>query len=216
MLRIALGLLALLGMLDAATAEPILHWDRKTVEAPLVSGEKTVRAEFDFVNVSQAPAVIDSVKSSCGCTTAGLEKKIYQPGEHGKIIAIFTPGSRKGNQVKGIRVKVKGEDEPVTLALVAHIGPSLQIDPPLVFWRTGEPPRPKTMRVTVPSGLGLRVTGVTSSDPQMAAALEPEKEGYRMTVTPKATAHPATAVLTLQALTRTGEEQVFQAYAQVK
>ncbi len=198
----------------AAAAEPVLRWDRKTVEAPLAPGEKTIRAEFGFVNVSPAPAVIESVKPSCGCTTAALEKKVYQPGEHGRITAIFTPGSRKGMQVKGIRVAVRGEQEPVILTMVAHIGPALQIDPPLVFWRAGELPRPKTMRVTVPPGLGLRVIGVTSSDPQMDAALEPEKE--RITVTPKATAHPVTAVLTLHAVTRTGEPQLFQAYAQVK
>lgn len=216
MLRIFLGLLALLGMWNAATAEPVLHWEKKTVEVPLAPGEKTIRAEFDFVNVSLTPAVIESVKSSCGCTTAALEKKEYQPGEHGRIVAVFTPGTRKGTQVKGIRVKVRGEDEPVTLALVARIGPALQINPPLVYWRTGETPQPKILHVSIPPGLGLRVTRVASSDPQITAALEPEKEGYRIVVTPKATAHPATAVLTLQATTRAGEEQVTQAYAQVK
>ncbi|MDD5349754.1 MAG: DUF1573 domain-containing protein [Chthoniobacteraceae bacterium] len=216
MARIAL-LLAFLGMLGTAAAESALQWDRKTVEASLAPGEKTLRAEFGFVNTSQAPVTIDSVKSSCGCTTAGLEKKVYQPGEHGRITAVFTPGSRKGTQVKGIRVAVRGEREPIILTLVSHIGPALQIAPSLVFWRAGDAPRPKTLRVTVPAEMGLRVNRVTSNDPRMDAVLEPDKGGgYHVTVTPKATDRPITAVLTLQAVTREGEAKAFQAYAQVK
>lgn len=215
MARLAL-LLALLLPLTGAAAESALRWERKTIEASPAPGEKTVRAEFGFVNTSQAPVVIDSVKSSCGCTTAAPEKKVYQPGERGQITAVFTPGSRQGLQVKAIRVTVKGEREPVTLTLAARIGPALQIDPPLVYWRTGDAPRPKVLRVTVPSDSGLRVTGVKSSDPQMEAALEPDKGGVRVVVTPKTTARPATAVVTIQAVARSGEARAFQAYAQVK
>jgi hypothetical protein len=215
MARIAL-LLALFGSLATAAAESALHWDRKTVETTLSPGEKTIRAEFGFENTSHAPVVIDSVKPSCGCTTAALDKKVYQPGEHGKITAILTPGSQKGLQVKGIRVAIRGEKEPVILTIAARVGPAIQIDPPLVFWRTGDAPNAKVLRITVPPETGMRVTRVTSNDSRMEAALEPDKGGCRIVVTPKNTARPVTAILTLQAVTRAGEAKAFQAYAQVK
>ncbi len=206
---------ALTGWVNADSA---LKWDRKTVEAQGVPGEKTVRAEFGFTNVSKQPVVIDSVKPGCGCTTAALDKKVYQPGEKGQIDAIFTPGSRKGTQAKAIAVKIKGEPEPVTLTLVARIGDAVQLDPPLVFWRTGEEPRPKTIRVRVPSEAGLKIVGVSSNNPLFTAKVSTVKEGaeYQLSVAPSATGEKQTAVLKLQGVTRSGENKDFQAYAQVK
>lgn len=198
-----------------AQAQSALKWDRKTVETQATAGEKTVRAEFAFTNVSKQPVVIESVKPGCGCTTAALDKKTYQPGESGRITAIFSPGSRKGTQAKAIRVAIKGE-EPVALTLVTRIGEAVQLDPPMVYWRTGEAPKAKTIRVKVPDG--IRLQRVSSSNPQISASLASIKEGaeYAVTVTPASTAEKAMAVLKLEGVTRGNEGKDFQAYAQVK
>lgn len=114
-------LLALLGTLSLAQGEP-LRWDSKTLEFFPSSSEKTVRADFGFTNTGREPIEIDSVKSSCGCTTVSLEKKVYQPGEKGHITGILTPGRHSGVITKGISVKVKGEPKPTVLLMVTHIG----------------------------------------------------------------------------------------------
>lgn len=214
-----LSLLALLAMLGIASAQSALRWDKKTVEASLAPGEKTARADFAFTNISKAPVTIDSVKTSCGCTTATLEKKTYQPGEKGHITAVFASnGRQKGPQVKGIRVVVRGDPEPTVLTMVAQIGEAVQIDPPFVFWRVGDAPRPKTIRVKIPAGMGLRLARVSSNDPKIAAALETVKEGaeYQIAVTPQNTDRQAMAVLSLLAVNHANESKAFTAYAQVK
>ena len=206
----------LLGMLACAQAQSALHWDKKVIELQPGPAEKTARAEFAFTNTGQQPVVIDRVKPSCGCTTTALEKKTYQPGEKGHITAVFTLGSRKGDQAKSIRVEIRGENPATVLTLVTHIGEPARLEPSLVFWRTGEAPRAKTISVKLP--LGTRLTRVTSSDPKFAAMLEPvgEKAEYKITVTPGGTAQKATAVLNIQGMTRANEPRTFQAYAQVK
>jgi len=216
MIRPFLPLLALLGMLACAQAQSALRWDKKIIELQPGPAEKTARADFVFTNVGKQPVIIDSVKPSCGCTTAGLEKKVYQPGEKGHITAVFTLGSRKGDQAKSIRVDVRGESSATVLTLVTHIGEPVKLEPSLVFWRAGEAPRAKTIHVKLPAG--TRLTRVSSSDPKFAATLEPvgEKAEYKITVTPEGTAQKATAVLNLQGVTRSNEPRTFQAYAQVK
>lgn len=215
-----LPLLALFGILGGvgANAESALRWERKTVEAHTGPVDKTAHAAFAFTNISQQPATIDSVKSSCGCTTAALEKKTYAPGEKGHITAIFTPGSRQGTQVKAIRVNVKGESEPTILTMVTQVGEAVQIQPPLVFWKPGEARQSKTIAIKIPPSAGLRVVKVQSGNPQIAAKLETVKEGaeYQITVTPGEVKAPAMAVLKIQGLTRSNEPKEFQAYAQVK
>lgn len=202
----------------AAHGASALRWDRKTVETETGSAEKTARAEFVFTNVSKQPVVIDSVKPGCGCTTAALDKKTYEPGEKGHITAVFTPGSRQGVQVKAIKVTVKGEPDPAVLTMVTRVGDTVQIDPPLVLWRLGEPFEPKTIQVKVPSSSGLRLTRVQSGNPQIAAKLSTLKEGseYQITVTPGDIRERAVVVLKIQGLTRSNEPKEFQAYAQVK
>ncbi len=208
--------LALLGMLTCAQAQSALRWDKKVIELQPGPTEKTARADFNFTNASQKPVVIDRVKPSCGCTTAALEKKSYQPGEKGHITAVFTLGSRKGDQAKSIRVDVRGENPATLLTLVTHIGEPARLEPSLVFWRAGEAPRPKTISVKLPPG--VRLTRVSSSDPKFATTLEPvgEQSEYKISVTPDGTAKKATAVLNIQAVTRSNEPRTFQAYAQVK
>ena len=209
-------LLTLLGMLGCAQAQSALRWDNKIIELQPGSTEKTARADFAFTNVSKQPVTIDSVKSSCGCTTASLEKKVYQPGETGHITAVFTMGSRKGDQAKYIEVNVRGENPATVLTLVTHIGEPVKLEPSLVYWRVGEAPRAKTIFVKLPAG--TRLTRVSSSDSKFATTLEPvgEKSEYKITVTPEGTDQKATAVLNIQGISRSNEPQTFQAYAQVK
>ena len=120
--RAILSLLALLGTLSFAQAQSALRWDSKTLELHPAATEKTVRAEFGFTNTAPQPVVIDAVKSSCGCTTVSLDKKVYAPGEKGRITGVFTPGRRQGVLTKAISVSVKGESKPTVLIMVTHLG----------------------------------------------------------------------------------------------
>jgi len=60
--------------------------------------------EFPFVNNSDKTITINEIKTTCGCTAAALEKKVFAPGEGDVIKAKFSAGRRKGTQNKSIRV----------------------------------------------------------------------------------------------------------------
>jgi len=218
MKRILFKLTALLAMQSLAFAGSALQWDHKLLEFHPAPTEKAVKAEFSFTNISSEPVTIGSVRSSCGCTTVGLDKKTYQPGEKGHVTAIFTIGSRRGVQVKAIRVAVQGEPDPAILSLVANLSVPLKIDPEFVFWQRGEDPCPKIMKLAIPSDSHLRPTKVSSNDPRISTTLETVKAGseYRIVITPDGTAKPAMAILTVEAALPSNQTQVFHAYAQVK
>ena len=218
MIRILTCCAIWLSALAFSNAESVLRWDHKQLAFHPVAGEKTVKAEFGFTNTGTQTAKIDSVRPSCGCTTIALEKKSFEPGERGSITAVFTIGQRKGMQAKGIRISVHGESDPTDLMMVTYVEEGIKMEPQFVFWRTGEEPKPKTIKLVMPSSTQLRLGKVVSSDSRISAAVEPVKEGacYNLIVRPLNTENPVTAVLRIEAAAPSSEAKIFKAYAQVK
>lgn len=67
-------------------------------------GDTQVAHSFPFTINGNARITITDIKTSCGCTTAKLDKTTYAPGESGNITATFIIGDRTGEQTKHIRV----------------------------------------------------------------------------------------------------------------
>src|SRR4051812_42893330 len=74
-------------LLAAAHAE--LKWDNPEQTFTAKPAERIVVAKYRFTDTGDTPVTIDSVRTSCGCTTASLPRKEYQPGESGEIEARF-------------------------------------------------------------------------------------------------------------------------------
>ena len=92
-------------------------------------------AKFKYENKTQKPIKITSVKSSCGCTVASLEKEEVAPGEKGEVTATFKIGGRTGMQQKSITVTTDDASQPVVnLLLKAMIAVPLEIQPSFVYW----------------------------------------------------------------------------------
>ena len=53
---------------------------------------------------------VASVRASCGCTAATLDKTTYAPGEQGVVDVTFTFDGRTGPQVKYVTVTTAGPD----------------------------------------------------------------------------------------------------------
>ncbi|GEQ85541.1 hypothetical protein ULMS_10490 [Patiriisocius marinistellae] len=70
---------------NAITPVAIIDFEVQIVEYGTIdqnsNGERTV----NFKNTGDAPLIISSVKSSCGCTVPSYEKKPIAPGASGKI-----------------------------------------------------------------------------------------------------------------------------------
>ena len=200
----------------AGVAASALTWETRRLDLRPAPGEKEVRGEFKFTNTSRETVTIDSVRPSCGCTTAKLDKKAYAAGETGVVNAVFTIGGRRGLQAKGIEVKVRGESEGAMLILMVYIPESVTMEPKIVYWNIGEKADSKTIKLTLSAGSTMRPKEVTSTNTNITASLETVREGreYRLVVKPVSTGKPLLSILSVDCTpAKTGE--VIQAYAKI-
>ena len=177
-----------------------LKWDKPVQQFQRTPADGEIEARFTFKNAGASPVTIKTLRPSCGCTTAHLEKKTYAPGEAGEVVAHFVFGDRKGPQRKTIEVRTDdAPTEPVRLDLRVNIHDPLTIAPALVFWKRGEPAEPKTVQLTADETQHVRIKSVASSNPRLPAKLVTIKPGeqYAVAVTPADTAQKESAEISV-------------------
>ena len=136
-----------------------LRWETRELEFSPAIDQKEVTADFRFQNVGQSEIKITSVNTSCGCTTAALEKNTIAPGEKGEIKATFNVGERVGLQQKTISVESTDPESPKTsLTLRVRIPAVAQVSPNSLQWQLGGAPSAQTINIRI---LGI-VTGATA------------------------------------------------------
>ena len=194
-----------------------LKWDTQKIDLKPRPTDKMAEAKFGFVNAGKDQLIIESVKSSCGCTVPTLEKTTYAPGERGEVLARFDIGDRKGTQSATIRVTTRGLREPVVLTLTVAIPEAAKLTPAILLWKTGEKAEPKTIDVEAMPGQTLRVTKAASSTPHFDVKVETVEESakYRLVVTPASTERPAVVLLNIETQITDGTKTL-HAYAQVR
>ena len=95
-------------------AKPTLKFKNATVDFGEVASGKIVDISFDFENTGKDILYIKNVIPTCGCTTADLVKKDYQPGEKGTISSKFNTSGYNGRVIKTITVTSNDPDAPET------------------------------------------------------------------------------------------------------
>ena len=194
----------LLTVLSVALLTSLAHadieWDSKEVTVKAGPFDEFVEAVFKFTNKGEAPVNVLDVKTSCGCTTAALAKKVYAPGETGEIKAKFNVGGRKGLQSKTINVTTDIEKDPITtLMLKTEIPELLKIEPQTLVWKVGEEGAAKTIKVSVVTPEAIKLVTVTTVNDKFKSELVTLKEGkeYEVKITPPSTATADKAVFTI-------------------
>jgi hypothetical protein len=99
-----LMIVALLSLTAVAFAKSTIKFKNTTVDFGEVSSGKIVDIVFEFENAGDEVLLIKNVIPSCGCTTAALTKKDYQPGEKGTIVSKFNTSGYNGKVIKTITV----------------------------------------------------------------------------------------------------------------
>ena len=203
---------------------PLLHaelkWDKTVQQFHRVPDDKFVEARYPFRNTGTTSVTIKSLRSSCGCTTAKLDKKTYAPGEQGEVVLHFTFADRKGGAyLKGVTVTTDEKGvEPVVLKLIVDINDPITMAPALVFWRTGEAAAAKTVQVTADAKLPVRIKSVTSSNPHFTATLQTAQPGlqYAIAITPTGTTEKDAAEITVQTDYPADAPHAYTIYARIK
>lgn len=175
-------------------------------------------ASFAFTNTGDTPVSITAITSSCGCTTAELEKKTYAPGESGEIVAKFKIGGRQGLQTKTIQVKTDDSDTPTVLTMKTLIPKLLDLQPAFVAWKRGVAPDARTVIARIGADEAVHITKIETDNPAVQVQLEETEPGktYRLTLFPDSTDESLTARITLSTDFPREKPRTFYLLAHVK
>jgi 6-pyruvoyl-tetrahydropterin synthase len=151
------------------------------------------------VNDGSAPLLIKNIKTSCGCTTAEVDKKIFLSGERGTVLVTVAIGSAQGELDKTIIVETDDQDHPTTELTARIMIPRLVEFSPngYVRWDLNGDSRPQTVMLKVEAPLPLHITGVKSWHDAVHTSLKevvPGKE-YAITVWPTDTKTPLNSAI---------------------
>src|SRR6266481_2632163 len=181
--------------------------------------DKSVVAKYRFTNVGTSPVTINDVRTSCGCTTAALDKWEYAPGESGEIAADFQFAGHIGHQEKWIFVTTNAAPrEPTLLRLIVNIPVAVTVEPEFVMWRVGDQLVPKTIRIVVADGLPAKIVSVQVNNPAVKVEFREVRPGKEIEVTirPANTDKPENAVLSIRTDYPPEKPEIHYAYALVK
>jgi hypothetical protein len=177
----------------ASQAFAQLSWDTRQLDFHPKPEESVVKGEFPFTNIGKAPITITDVKTSCGCTTAALTKKVYAPGEKGAIATTFTMGDRTGLQQKQVVVRTDYPEEMfIQLTVRVFIPEFLKLEPQIIRWPLNSKNEVRTFKLNAGTEQTIKVLGVRSTDDRIFAKLktiEPGKK-YEVEVSVNGTTEP--------------------------
>ena len=185
--RLLLALAVTFTIVGTASAE--LQWDKPVQDFQATPDKPNVEARFAFKNIGSTPVTITSLKTTCGCTTAHLDKRTYQPGEQGAVVAVYKFPFQRGALRKLVLVTTDDHPkEPATLDIRVFVHEPFEVKPALVYWRLGAAADVKTVQLLA-NGYPVQVKSVTSSNPRLTATVETRKPGeeYLVSIKPAGT-----------------------------
>lgn len=213
----ALFIFVLWLLTGAAPVAAQLAWDSQQLALRSDSTAPIVTGRFHFVNAGTKPVDIVRVVTSCGCTSATLATRHYEPGQSGDLLITYTRGGYTGLQKKLIEVETNGQP-PVTLTLLVDIPEIVRITPAFVTWAHDEAKRPKTLSLKLVVPGKITRLDVQSSDPAVETNIAPVVAGreFRVAVSPRDASHFLRAVLTITCELDGREKKTFTSYATVQ
>jgi len=132
------------GMLMAA-----LQWDTQERVLDTRLDDTELGTSFRFTNTGEDTVVILKVRHSCGCTTTGLDKEVFDPGESGEIKVHMSLDGLMGEQAKSIMVYTSDNPEnPEVLWIYTDVPVRHQLNPAILAWSFRSNPFARTATLT--------------------------------------------------------------------
>src|SRR5580704_14836752 len=197
-----------------------LTWGKDRISTEVIQGEQAeVNAAFPFKNNGDHPVTITGVETSCGCTTAGLDKRTYATGESGEIAVVFHPAESTGLQEKYITVTTNEPNQlPTQLLLEVNIKEYLTIEPRLLAWKLGEKPSEQLIVVSaLPSRPITELTAQGALAGVFETRIETVEKGqkYHVYVKPVSIAARLSTAVTIQVKFGNNTERKTEVYVYV-
>jgi hypothetical protein len=109
------------GSAEGTAGQPVLSFENSSHDfGTVVEGERVV-CYFEYVNSGGEPLVIQSVETSCGCTTLDWSSEPLPPGGKERLQVIFDATGRSGAQRKLVTVVSNATSPRIQLILKADV-----------------------------------------------------------------------------------------------
>lgn len=110
---------------QVSPGNPRIKFVQSIIDVGTVSVSKGKRQKFyfEYVNTGNAPLIITSAESGCGCTQPQVKQKPVKPGKSGKLLVVFDPTNLDDRGTFGtlITVYVNGSQNYVRIRLVGKL-----------------------------------------------------------------------------------------------
>lgn len=182
-------------------------------------GDEKIVAEFPFKITGDQPVKITRIKTSCGCTTAKLAKKLFLPGESAVITTTFKIGDRMGLQQKVIRVESDDPEHAKThLVMRVLIKETIDLSRSILIWKKGAEAKTKIVTVEIIADDPLDLIAATPSSKVFQTELKIITPGrkYQVMVTPQSTAKKQRSEIILHSNAPPSSPQTFRIRALIK
>lgn len=104
-------------------------WNENTHDFGKVKQNDPAEVTFTFKNTGEAPIVVTSARSSCGCTVAEYTKEPVKPGASGTVKATYN-SARVGAFTKTVTVTFEGNSTPDVLTIKGEVEALAPAAPP--------------------------------------------------------------------------------------
>ena len=212
--RLLFCFLAWRGSLAAAWG---VDWDKTTVSIQADAADERAEATFTFKNTGQTAVKIVDLQTSCGCTVATLDRKVFLPGESGSIQVSFKFEERTRFQHKLITVTTDEPGvKPYALALEVQIPQIIEVHPMFVRWTRGDAPTPQKISIRIARRDLVAPGSLRIENSRFKASLErDDKDGtqFYLVIAPEDTDRREHGLIALQLVRPKGGDQAVVVHA---
>jgi len=135
---------------ETTTGAPKIVVEKDVHDFGKIDKSEKVTANFKFRNEGAGVLEIMDVKTSCGCTSAKPEKRVYQPGEEGNIEVSFNPSRFQGAITKTVTILTNDpEKSRYTCKIQADIIVDVMVSPRVLFVQNLKRGENRTETITV-------------------------------------------------------------------
>lgn len=145
----------------ASSLASTLVWDRTEAHIEMDPDQVEARAIFTVTNRGEKTVRIARIKTSCGCTSSVIDRRIIAPGKSTRITATFNKGKREGLNRNRLEVFLDNQADAVaTLIMSVKIPALMDAMPKLVYWSKGNSRSERRVRIRMDERYIDQIVGI--------------------------------------------------------
>ncbi len=118
-------------LLEAPVATLVVN--PPSVDLGMISDDQSVRQTVTLANRSVREVTFRGVRSTCGCTTAGIIPRSLKPGERADLEIAFHPQGKLDEQREEVTIATDGLGD-IVVEVRAIVDPEVRVSPKAIYW----------------------------------------------------------------------------------